>query len=226
MDKQATAVTVIGLLIFLVMIPIALINGVYGWIPDLIIFMALTLFYYWTYDTFKMNSPILTLLIIGHLLHATGIFGWYNISPVPIQWDHITHFFGALPFALLFFKWMEQWMDVKLFTKRNLLLIAAVFLAATGVGAVVELSEFIGYLSLGFGDGALMFGPGDGVAGLQGTDLIDAIGGGWINEGWDFVYNTLGIITGILIMLFIRILRKKPKAAYYFEPIGTYSKKI
>jgi len=201
--------TIISVLIFLVMIPLAVINKVYGWIPDLILFIILALFYYWTYDTFRMNMPIFTMLIIGHILHATGIFGWYHISPIGIQWDHVTHFFGALPIALLFFRWMEQWMDMKLFTKKNLLILLAIFLAATGVGAVVELSEFVGYLTLGVGEGAFMFGPGDGVAGLEGNELIDAIGGGWINEGWDFVFNTIGIIVGMLIMFVVRIVNFK-----------------
>ena len=105
-------------------------------------------------------------------------------------------------------------MDVKFFTKKNLVLLLAVFLATTGVGAVVELSEFIGYLKLGTGEGAFMFGPGDGVAGLQGNELIDAIGGGWINEGWDFIFNTIGIIVGMGIMITLRVI-KKPKTNYY-----------
>ncbi len=209
MDNYVKSLTIISILIFLVMIPIAYLNGVYGWIPDICVFIILTLFYYWMYDTFRMNMPIFTMLIIGHLMHAMGIFGWYYISPIPIQWDHITHVFGILPFALLFFRWIEQWMDVKFCTKKNLLLIFTVFLAATGVGAVNELSEFIGYLSLGFGEGAFMFGPGDGVTGLQGTALVDALGGGWINEGWDFVYNTVGIIIGMAIMIVLRIINKK-----------------
>lgn len=209
MDNYVKTLTIISILIFLVMIPIAYLNGVYGWIPDIFVFIALTLFYYWTYDTLRMNMPIFTMLIIGHLTHAMGIFGWYHISPVPIQWDHITHFFGALPYALLFFRWMEQWMDVQFLTKKNLLLLMAVLLAATGIGAVNELSEFVGYLSLGFGEGAFMFGPGDGVAGLEGSDLIDAIGGGWINEGWDFVFNTIGIIAGMFIMIILRLTRRK-----------------
>ncbi len=208
MDNYVRLLTVTSFMIFLIMIPIAYLNGVYGWIPDLIFFMILTLVYYWTYDTFRMNMPIYTMLVIGHILHAAGIFGWYNISPVPIQWDHITHFFGALPFALLFFRYVEKKMDKKLFTKHNMITIIGVFLAATGVGAMVEISEFIGYLTLGFGEGAFMFGPGDGVAGLGGTDLIDAIGGGWINEGWDFIFNTLGIITGMFIMITIKITKK------------------
>lgn len=219
-------VTATSILIFLIMIPLALMNQVYAWIPDLILFIGLTLFYYWTYHTFRMTLPIFTLLIIGHILHACGIFGWYHLSPVSIQWDHITHFFGALPFALLFFRWMEQWMTTTLFTRKNLLILIAIFMAATGVGAVVELSEFIGYLNLGFGDGAFMFGPGDGVIGLEGSDLIDSLGGGWINAGWDFTYNTLGIITGMIIMLAIHIIGKKPQPAYYYEPVEEYSKKI
>jgi len=204
-DSYVNTLTVIGVLIFLIMIPLALLNGVYGFIPDLIVFIVLTLFYRWTYSTFRMNMPIFTLLIIGHILHAGGIFGWYHISPVPVQWDHLTHFFGAFPYALLFFRWMEQWMDAKFFTKKNFLLLIAIFLAASGVGAMVELSEFIGYLQLGFGEGTFQFGPGDGLAGKEGSDLIDALGGGWINEGWDFIFNTIGILGGIVLMLFLRL---------------------
>lgn len=173
-----------------------------------------------------MTPQIFTLLIIGHVLHACGIFGWYHISPVPIAWERITHFFGALPFALLFFRWMEPSLTSKWLTKKNLLILLAVFLMATGVGAIVELSEFLGYLSLGFGEGGLMFGPGDGISGLEGSDLIDALGGGWINEGWDFIYNTIGIIVGMAIMLLLRVFRKPAEKAYYFEPTGEYSRKV
>ncbi|MBW2969655.1 hypothetical protein KY309_02630 [Candidatus Woesearchaeota archaeon] len=226
MDNYVRILTVISLLIFLVMIPLALLTGVPGFIPDIVFFMVLVLFYYWTYDAFRNNMPIFTLLVIGHLLHACGIFGWYNISPVPIQWDHLTHFFGTLPFALLFFRWAGQWMDAKFLTKKNLLLVIVVFFAAMGVGAMVELIEFLGYLSLGFGEGALMFGTGDGIAGLGGTDLIDALGGGWINEGWDFVFNTFGILSGMFLMIILKIINRKPQKAYYYVPIESYSKKI
>ena len=203
MDNYVKFLTVISILIFLVMIPIAYLNGVYGWIPDICVFIVLILFYCWTYDAFRMNMPIFTMLVIAHVLHAGGIFGWYYISPVPIRWEIITHLAGGFAFSLLMFNWMQQWMENK-FCKKNLLIIMAIFLAATGVGAVVEISEFVGYLSLGFGEGAFMFGPGDGLAGKVGSDLIDAIGGGWINEGWDFINNTIGIIIGMIIMGIIR----------------------
>jgi hypothetical protein len=222
-DRYLNALTIISILIFIIMIPLALLNGVYGFIPDILTFIVATLFYRWTYSTFKMNMPIFTMLIIGHILHACGIFGWYYISPVPVQWDHLTHFFGALPYALLFFNWMEQWMDARFFTKKNLLILMAIFFAASGVGAIVELSEFVGYLQYGTGDGAFMFGPGDGIAGKTGSDLIDTIGGGWINEGWDFVYNTFGIIAGMFIMIILRLTRRKEEKAYYFEKPENHS---
>jgi len=215
-----------SILIFLIMIPLAVSYGTYGWIPDLFVFIGLTLFYYWTWDTFRLNLPLFTLLILGHILHAGGIFGWYHISPVGIQWDHITHFLGALPFAILFYRFMEPWMSTRFFTKKNLLILITIFMAATGVGAVVEISEFVGYLQLGFGDGAFMYGPGDGIVGLEGSDLVDGLGGGWVNAGWDFLYNTFGIIVGMLLMISIRLFRKKPEPAYYYEPFGEYSRKI
>ncbi len=221
---QLKLLAIISTLIFLVMIPISIINGVYAFIPDLFIFIALTWFYYWTYNAFKMNMPIFTMLIIGHISHAVGIFGWYHISPIPIQWDHVTHFFGAFPFALLFFRWMEQWMDAQIITKKNIMFLITIFLAASGVGAMVELSEFLGYLKFGFGDGLFRFGPGDGLEGKTGSDLIESLGGGWINEGWDFIFNTTGIVFGMALMLFIRATRKKAKQAYYFEQVEKYSK--
>lgn len=224
-DFWLNATTIIAILAFLILIPIGLLRDVYGFIPDMLIFIGLTLFYYWTYDTFRMNLPIFTLLIVAHLLHGFGVFGWYHISPLPIQWDHITHFFGALPFALLFFRFFEPMMDTRL-TRKTIILLIAVFFAATGVGALVEISEFVGYLVLGFGEGAFMFGPGDGVVGLQGSDLIDSLGGGWINAGWDFIYNTLGILTGMAVMLAARVFKKKEQTPYYLDMPSSYSRKI
>jgi hypothetical protein len=225
MDNYVRILTITSILIFLVMIPIAYLNGVYGWIPDIITFIILTLVYYWLYDAFRMTMPIFTFLILAHALHSGGIFGWYYISPVPIRWEIVTHLAGGFAFSLLIFRWMEQWMDSK-FTKKTWLVLIGIFLAATGIGAVVEISEFVGYLVAGEGEGAFQFGPGDGVAGLEGTELIDALGGGWINEGWDFIFNTIGILAGIVMMIVIRMAHKKPASAYYYEPIGEYSKKV
>lgn len=200
-DTYARVATIISVLIFALFIPLALLNETTGWIPDLVVFILLTLFYYWTWDTWRLTLPIFTIVILGHITHAMGVFGWYSINPGPIQYDHITHLLGSIGIALITYRFISQFMDEKPFTKKNLLLLGTIFFAASGVGAIVELSEFLGYLFLGFGDaGALFFGAGDGVIGLEGTDLMDAIGGGWINLGWDLTYNTLGVLIGMSIM--------------------------
>jgi len=223
MNRDVLSVTIISILIYAILIPISYFYGTQGFVPELILFMAVGVFFAWMYNTLKLNIPILTMLHIGFILHACGIFGWYHTAPIPIAWERITHFFGILPMAMMFYTWMSQFMDAKLFTRKNLFLIITVFFAATGVGALVEVGEFVGYLTLGHGEGALMFGDGDG---LGGSDVINEIGGGWINASWDMIFNIFGAITGITMMLLTRLLYKKPTKAYYFEPIENFSRKI
>lgn len=223
MNRDILSVTIISILIYAILIPISYFYGTQGFVPELILFMAVGVFFAWMYNTLKLNIPILTLLHIGLILHSFGIFGWYHTSPIPISWERITHFFGILPMSMMFYTWMSQFTDAKLFTKRNLFAIITVFFAATGVGALVEVGEFVGYLTLGYGEGALMFGDGDSVGG---SDVIDTIGGGWINASWDMIFNIFGAITGIIIMLCTKIFYKKPTKAYYFEPIESFSRKL
>lgn len=226
MNRDVLSVTTISILIYAILIPLSYLHGTQGFVPEIMLFMALGVFFAWMYNTLKLNIPILTMLHIGFILHSFGIFGWYNISPIPIAWERITHFFGILPMAMMFYNWTSQFMDAKLFTRKNLFMIITVFFAATGVGALVEVGEFVGYLTLGHGEGALMFGPGDSIEGFGGSDVIDEIGGGWINASWDMIFNSIGAIAAIIIMLFARLFYKKPTKAYYFEPIENFSRKL
>src|SRR4030043_2423411 len=90
-DRYATVTMIIASLIFLTFIPIAIMNQTTGWIPDIVIFFLLTLFYYWTWDAWRMNMTIFAILVLGHITHAMGVFGWYHISPIPIGWERGTH---------------------------------------------------------------------------------------------------------------------------------------
>jgi hypothetical protein len=226
MNKDVISVTIISILIYAILIPLSYYYGTQGFVPELILFMALGVFFAWMYNTLRLNIPILTVIHAGLILHSFGIFGWYYISPIPISWERITHFFGILPMAMMFYQFASQFMDTKLFTRKNIFLIITIFFAATGVGALVEVGEFIGYLTLGHGEGALMFGPGDSIDGFGGSDVIDEIGGGWINASWDMIFNAFGAATAIAIMLLTRLLYKKPTKAYYFEPIENFSRKL
>ncbi len=221
-------VALLGILSFIVLIPLSILNGTSGFIPELVIFAALTVLFAYFSDSLRLTIPTFTLVILGMLSHGLGVFGFYGQSPVPIQWDHITHFLSIFAFTLMIFSYLEQWMDTKLLTKRNITLIILVFFAASGVGALIELSEFLGYLKYGFGEGAFAFGPGDGFETFtkNNTDVIADLGGGWINTGWDLIFNTLGILLGIACMLTRRLFWKKAELAYYFENVGEWSKKV
>ena len=195
---------VISILIFVALFISSYITGVHEYRDDITIFILLSFLYYFNFSRWNLTIPIYALLTFGNVTHALGVFGFYSNSPFPMQWDHITHFFGALPFAMLFFQILKDKISRNFFTWKNLGVFVLVILLATGVGAVVELSEFVGFLVNGFGNGALAFGTGDGFANIpadQITSMINVVGGGWINEGWDFVFNTIGILVGLLITI-------------------------
>ena len=203
-DNIVKCVTAFGIILFIIFILYSLMSGVFGFIPDQVLFIFIILLLYWGYEEWRLNIPAFAMIILGFSLHSAGVFGWYNVSPLPIQWDHITHIFGIISWTMVFFRYSEPWMTVNFFTSKNFRVFALIFFASLGVGALNETIEFWGYLTLGFGDGAFMFGPGDGINGLVGSDLMNVIGGGWINTGWDLTYNFIGFIMGILIMIIIK----------------------
>ena len=210
-DKGIGWITIISIMIYIVIITIGQIIGTTAFTADCIIFVILTLFYYWTYEKWNMTPIIFLLLEIGHITHALGTFGWYNISPIPIRWERITHFIGAMPFAMLFFNYFKHKWDNKILTRKNLVLALIVFFAALGVGQIVEASEFWGFQAFGRGEGAFMFGHGDGIITPEGKEILDVYGGGWINSGWDVTVNTIGVIFGILLMSIGQWLFRKKK---------------
>ena len=204
-DIYVKLIAGLGVFIFLVMILMSFIWGNTGFIPDMIAFIVLTLFFYFTYDKWNLNLPIYTMLIAGFIPHALGFMGFYLNTPIGLAWDHVTHFLPIFGFALLFFNFLYQWMDRKFFTQKTIFLIIVVLLAASGIGVVIELVEFSGFLVYGFGEGALAFGAGDACTGqlVSTFEEIDAYGGGWFNTMYDLIWNSIGAITAVLIMTII-----------------------
>ena len=209
-----TALTLgMGVVIFLVMILMSFIWGNTGFVPDMIAFIILSVFFYFTYEKWNLNLPIYTMLILGFIPHALGFMGFYGSTPIGLQWDHLTHLMPIFAFTLLFFNYLNQWMDRKLFTFKTLFLIFVVLMAASGVGVVLELIEFSGFMVYGFGEGALAFGTGDAGPGQLVTSVeeIEAYGVGWFNTMYDLVWNSIGAISAILIMIIIHYVILKPR---------------
>ncbi|RMD57996.1 hypothetical protein D6825_02315 [Candidatus Woesearchaeota archaeon] len=216
------AVLFLSLAVLLLFVPLAYLHGTDGFAVDALIFAALSVFFFSTRRVWNLSTPVFIMLVLGFTLHLCGVFGWYYKSPIPVQWDHVTHLFGLMGYALLFAGFAQDWLSVK-WSRKNFAIVLMVFLAAFGIGALIELSEFLGYLKLGFGDGGLMFGAGDG---LPGSDVIEDIGGGWINTGWDLIYNFIGVSLGLMVWFASRAFVRKPRTAYYFEQPSTFSKRL
>ncbi|MEM2916639.1 MAG: hypothetical protein QXT19_04770 [Candidatus Woesearchaeota archaeon] len=210
--KRHTPVTVLAILSYLVFYAIAWINDLakyYG--ADIVFSAVFILFLHLTFRFWRLNVPVYTLLVLSFASHLCGIFGWYNVSPIPLQWDHVTHGFPLFSFTIFLYNFARQWMAERFWSTKTWAVLIIVLLSGLGIGAVIENIEFMGYLSLGYGEGGLFFGgPGDGqpITTAQ-MDAIQNLGGGYINTELDLVWNAFGTFAAIILMSFLYFARKK-----------------
>ena len=197
-------IAVIGIAAFACIIIEAVIRKVGAWLPESLFFIAFIFLCLWQWNNMKLTHTSFSLLIIALFLHCAGVFGFYSESPLPFAWDHVTHFFGIFAVNIFLFHFFEDRLQ-KGKTFNNLFVLFIVLLASLGVGSLIENIEFSGYTFLGEGEGVLYFGVGDGTLSSNmeaiDTDMMNFAGGGWFNAMWDLVFNLLGAITGVIVML-------------------------
>ena len=160
-----------------------------GWVFDQFLGIAIMLVFLKFYRPLKLNFYTYTFLAIALLLHNAGTFGFYDISPIPIQWDHITHSFGLFAFTLVAYNFLR--------TKglNTLELISLTLLVGLGFGAFIEIYEFLGHLYRN----NLFFKIFSGLI-LDKTDQ----GREYANSMIDLLYNSLGVIIAIIVGKFSR----------------------
>lgn len=115
-------------------------------------------------------------------LHHAGLYGTYILG---IPADNIIHFSTNFAGVLLFY---NIFYSSKLFSKTNInkfILMIIIFFFVTGIAAFGEIIEFVGYSTLGEGEGILAYGIGDF--------------GEWNDLSWDLISNSIGALTGILV---------------------------
>lgn len=189
MEKKILIVTVLGMLIFLWLIWYEYTHAVYEYIADTIFFMVLTLAALVLYKKLDLDLWSYASLIIALLFHNAGAFGWYNNSPLPLQWDHITHITGIFAPTLMLFRFTSRFLKHRKFHNGYVMIIT--LLAALGVGVLVEFYEFAGYFIVGEGVGGLGQGEGDIT-----TELGDSL---WLNTMLDMVFNAVGAVLGLSV---------------------------
>ena len=179
------------LLSFILIIFYAFYSKNFEYILDTTVSIILLSVLFFYYQDFYLNKIIFILIFISLLLHDLGVFGFYNKSPLFFQYDHLTHFVGGFSLSILFVNLFNN-----LKTNKNLLFLLAL-LTALGVGSIIEMSEYVGYLTLGEGEGFFYFGG-------TGDVNYDSIGGAWINSSVDQIFNLFGGIFGLLIYALIK----------------------
>jgi len=184
--------TSIGIFLFFIFLAYRI--GVNDYINDSILFLLLVTILYATSRTLAITPFIYTLLLFAFILHNLGMFGFYNISPIFLQWDHVTHFFGEFAVAVLIYNYMHSRGLLTVDRKHRLVVIALIILASLGIGVFVEFFEFAGYFIVGDGLGIFGHGKGDIV-----TEFIDSE---WFNTLFDLIYNLIGTLCGVLFCLF------------------------
>lgn len=187
--RKGIAITLLSMVIFLLFIYYEITQGVKEYIPDTILFMVLLAVACILYTKLNLDTPTYLSIIIALLLHNAGAFGWYNVSPIGLQWDHITHIAAGITFALMFSRVLLP----QIHARKKALPIILIIFAAMGAGVLIEFYEFSGYYIVGEGMGGLGHGAGDISTELGNSE--------WLNTMLDLIFNLVGILLALITVI-------------------------
>ena len=165
-----------------------------SWFYDAIASIVLIIFFTWKRQWFHFNTYSTSLVCAAIIFHNLGTLGYYAVSPLFMQYDHFTHLFGFVACAFFI-----HGIIVPYFKGSRTRLYFLIFMACLGAGTLIEMSEFIGYLFLGEGEGMFFLGAGD-FGGDLGPVFASDVAKEWIDSMWDLIYNALGTILGIFFL--------------------------
>jgi len=168
----------------------------YKYLIDSFVAATIIIFLFSFYKEFNLSKTIFSLIFVSLLLHNLGVFGFYNVSPFSFSYDKLTHFVGGFSLAIFFVNLFSK----KIKTNFYFVILFAVF-ASLGVGSIIEISEYAGFLLVGEGEGFFYFG---GTGDITQRDNLD---GAWVNSSIDMVFNLIGSLAGLSAFIFYQ----KPK---------------
>jgi len=158
----------------------------------------------------KITTFSFSLLLLAIFLHNLGsLFGYYYTSPVFLPWDYVTHIVAMAALTMIFFNYF----NFKKFNSKNIILLVLILLAVNGMGALVEINEYLSYIFFGLKDGAFLFGGADYEKIIITNEVITEIemhGGGWYDSMDDLLVNLYtSIVTLILCILKSKFFSRK-----------------
>ncbi len=139
----------------------------------------------------KLGMKWYSIVALGIVLLSHNLKLYGNVY-YGIQFDMIMHFVAGFCIAIIVFQFLTNCEGIGCSSIIKIIFLS-VFVTA-GLGTVLEITEYFGYVNLPPGEGILHFGTGDA--------------GEWTDSTWDMICNLVGaVIASILMALIYR--RKK-----------------
>jgi hypothetical protein len=174
-----------------------------SWFWDNILSICIIVLLFLFRKKLRLNPVTSSLVCLALIFHSAGTFGFYTSSPVFVEYDVFTHFFGLFAVAFLLCGL------VKSRGASKGMMVVLVILASMGVGSFVELLEYSGYEMFGTGEGVFMIGDGDFGGDLGNVFGEDNLAGVWIDTMQDLVVNLLGTLVGVACFLLYGYYRRE-----------------
>lgn len=150
--------------------------------------------FYWINKWTKINTFYVLLFNLALLFHNLGSFGAFELRWHIIEYDNFLHFFSSFAAALIIAKiFIKINYNIKFAAKTRYNKYFTSFLIISVViflGILLEVTEFIGYSYLGFGDGLFFFGYGDANQFQFAGEYFDVM--------TDIISNLIGAAAGII----------------------------
>lgn len=172
-----------------------------GFIKDVIFSIFLIIVLFLLYTKIRLTPLSYSLVCFSLIVHNLGTFGFYANPPLfNIPYDYITHILGIFSATIIIANFLSfSLIKSKKFKFNDFTVLIVVFLAALGIGALVETMEFAGYLVWGQGEGFFQFGSGDYTE-INNIDfLTQIVGGGYFDTMEDLICNIVGALSAVIL---------------------------
>ena len=146
---------------------------------------ALLVFVYFVRQVIHLSWLHFLLFALFLIIHCLGMFDFYELYPLGIEYDYWVHSIFGFISALIILRWLRM---SELHLKRAVR-IASTLVIVLGISAAHELYEFAGAILLGSGEGVLFIGAGDLDQWDTQKDMLNNVIGGLLGIFISSTYN-------------------------------------
>ena len=146
---------------------------------------VLLVFIYLVREFIHLNWIHFLLFALFLIIHCLGMFDFYELYPLGIEYDYWVHGIFGFISALVILRWLRM-SDLRL---KRIVRISSTLIVVLGISAAHELYEFAGAILLGSGEGVLFIGAGDLDQWDTQKDMLNNVIGGLVGIFVSSTYN-------------------------------------